>query len=165
MEQPRVAQPASDPVSEDVAAWVEAWSDRIMRFAYTYTGSWPMAEDVTQDTFVRLYQHRRSGRACHAGWLFTVARHLAVDAHRRARYVLGRQEVLDAGHFSDESLTVRDIVDRLPQTDQQVLWLFYYGDYSMADIATTLGLSPTQVKHRLYRARDHFRQVWRDSDE
>lgn len=165
MKRPDAPPPVADGMGEEVAGWVVAWAARITQFAYTYTGSWPAAEDVAQETFLRLYQQRRRGKTVHPGWLFVVAHNLAVDASRRARYLHVSQDVSPDFHPSDQALLVRDMVDRLPRTDQQVLWLFYYAGYSVAETAATLGLSPNQVKNRLYHARERFRKAWRDTDE
>lgn len=165
MEQHTDLQPGPDALAEELSAWMQTWADRITQFAHSYTGNWAAAEDVTQEAFLRLYEHRRSGRPVHVGWLFTVAHNLAVDARRRPRSESLPDEVPDGSGPSDRALLVRDAVDRLPRVDQQVLWLFYYADYSMAETAATLGLSVTQVKARLHRARERFRRVWRTSDE
>ncbi|MDA8346574.1 MAG: sigma factor [Thermaerobacter sp.] len=48
--------------AEDGASWVEAWvnshGDRITQFAYTYTHDWEAAQDIAQETFLRLYRSR-----------------------------------------------------------------------------------------------------------
>ncbi len=130
----------------------------------TYTGSWPTAEDVAQERFLRLYQHGRRGKPVHAGWLFRVAHNLSIDARRRSSHAPPLRSGSTRGGPADERLMMRDLVDRLRPTDRQLVWLFCYADYSMAEIAGILGLSLSQVKNRLYHARERFRKVWRDTD-
>ena len=164
MTNPTSGESRASGIDDEVSAWVEAWADRLTQFAFTYTGSWPAAEDVAQETFLRLYEHCRRGKPVHAGRLFRVAHNLAIDARRRANRGLPPKSAPALVGPGDERIVVRDLVDRLSPTDRQVVWLFYYADYSLDEIASVLGLSRSQVKNRLYHARERFRKVWRDSD-
>lgn len=50
---------------EQVAAWVDAFGDRITRFADADTQDWMTAEDIAQETFARLYQRRAGDSGSH----------------------------------------------------------------------------------------------------
>ena len=152
---------------EEVEAWVGKWGDRITRFAYTYLRDWMAAEDVAQETFIRLYHHGRAGRPVTPGWLFTVARNLATDRLRRPVALPLRDDdaALEIKAEPERGVLLRDAVDRLRPRDREVLWLFYYGDYSMAEIAEGLHIPLAQVKSRLHRARGRLKAIWEDADE
>ena len=148
----------------DVEAWVHEWGDRITRFAYTYTQDWMAAEDVAQETFIRLYHQGRAGKSATPAWLFTVARNLAVDRWRRPVAVALQDQDAATEPEPDQRLLLRDMVDRMRPKDREVLWLFYYGDFSMAQISAMLRIPLAQVKSRLHRARQRLRAVWEDAN-
>ena len=157
---------ALGPAPGDFDTWVAAWGDRLTQFAYTYTANWASAQDVAQETFLRLYRQEQAGRPVHPGWLFAVARHLCIDAKRRAEPEPLSGGEADAGEEPAlRRLLVRDLLDRLPPRDREVLWLFYYGGLSMAEVAGVVGIPARQVKTRLYRARQRFRALWEGDDE
>ncbi len=139
--------------------WVECYGDRLVQFAYTFLHDWGAAQDVAQETFARATRARRRIRP---GWLFTVAHHLAIDeVRRRRRFVTVAGIDTDAQAYDDGvSLLVSDVIRRLGRRDRECLWLFYYVDLSLEEVAAVMGLSVSQVKGRLYRARRHFAAAW-----
>ena len=146
-----------------VETWVVAWGDRITRFAHSLTLDPALAQDVAQETFLRLLVWQRQHPLADPGpaWLFTVARNVAIDQLRRRRTSAVREQA-SAPTDPDlaQRLAVRDAVAALPPGDRACLWLFYYGDLSVAEIGSTLHLSPTAVKARLHRARRRFAAIW-----
>lgn len=147
--------------------WIDAWGDRVTQFAYTYTGDWPWAQDIAQETFLRLYQMDQSQRSTvHPGWLFTVARNLFMDeARRRKRALLvpWDDQAVMAPDQEGLRILVRDVIDRMDSMDRQCLWLFYYADYSNNEIARALGRKSSWVRTRLLRARNRFARLWEES--
>lgn len=140
------------------------WGDAVVRFAGLYTGSPDLAQDVAQETFLRLWAERvrRPGFEPAPGWLFTVARNVSSDLLRRRRTV-PRMETSPATPTEAEAITrlaVREVLDRLPNTDRECLLLFYFADLAIAEIAAHLGITEGSVKMRLRRARDHFLERW-----
>ncbi|MEV7726350.1 sigma-70 family RNA polymerase sigma factor [Streptomyces sp. NPDC087917] len=122
------------------------------------------AEDLVQETLVRVWQHPEvlsSGHESMRPWLFTVARRLAIDA-RRAR--LSRpQEVdpegleqapaaQDAVSGSVTAIDVRRAVGSLGQEHRDVLLEVYFRDRSVAEAAARLGIPAGTVKSRTYYA-------------
>ena len=157
MEPGEIAPNVADAVR--LTDWVECYGDRLVQFAYTFLHDWEAAQDVAQETFARATRTRRRIRP---GWLFTVAYHLAIDELRRRRRFVTVADLDTNAQASDEgvSLLVSDVVRRLGRRDRECLWLFYYADRSLEEVATVMGLSVSQVKGRLYRARRHFATTW-----
>jgi RNA polymerase sigma factor (sigma-70 family) len=148
--------------------WVERWGDALTRFAYTYVEDRGVAEDLAQEAFIRLLQLHR-GRPLQdpvPGWLFTVTYRLAIDHLRRRRLASRVPAEASASPDPDVEMrvVVRDLIDRLPARDRLCIWLFYYADMSVADIARSLGATPTEVKSRLHRARRRIATLWRIED-
>lgn len=165
-------QLGEDPgAAEQLTAWMDAWGDRVMRFAYVYTGDPWSAQDVAQETFVRLYQHlmTKPERAPRPSWLFTVARNVAVDALRRRRRrantasAVAREDV--PPDDPAERIAVRHVLNSLPDPDRTCLVLFYFADWKVEEISRELQLSPATVKTRLHRARARFAKAWKETED
>jgi len=64
---------------------VNKYKDRIYNFIYRFVRDVPMAEDLTQDTFLKLYTHKNSYReiAKFSTWLYTIAHNLAKTEFRK----------------------------------------------------------------------------------
>jgi RNA polymerase sigma-70 factor (ECF subfamily) len=147
-------------------AWMTAWKDRLARHIKRYVRDAELAEDITQETFLRLYEWHRAhpDRDIQPGWLFTVAYRLAIDYLRaRKRFVLHTALMRPPAPHDDELGTlIRDLVERLPPRDQRAVALFYYADLSLVEVAQAMHSSPSEVKSRLYRARRRMARLWRD---
>lgn len=145
-------------------SWIRDWSDPLTRFAYALTGSPDGAQDLSQETFVRLWHFHRQhpDQWVSPGWLFTVARNL----HRNRLRDQGRNRPVHADPDRDlasdaaTQLDILAVLDKWPEGDRTCLWLFYYGDRSVHEVATALRISDSAVKTRLHRARHRFQELW-----
>lgn len=146
--------------------WLTAWSNKVTRYAFQVTGDRQLAQDVAQETFLRLYLFHvnHPTREVNPPWLFTVAKNVARDLlrqHRTTSPLAEADRVEDPrASASAVGLTVRDVMSRLAPDDRQCLYLFYYADLSTDDIAHHLGISPGAVRARLFRARQRFEWQW-----
>lgn len=121
------------------------------------------AEDIVQETLLRAWRNLDRLDA-DAGpvrpWLFTVAQHLAIDAHRARR--ARPAEVGDASLASVPSLdelegtldriVVTDALDSLSREHRAVIVETYYRGRSVTEAARVLGVPPGTVKSRCYYA-------------
>jgi RNA polymerase sigma-70 factor (ECF subfamily) len=131
------------------------------------------AEEVTQQTFLKLWDLRRR-RGARAGgirpWLLLVARNAAIDLLRRrrleaaafARRIDGGPEERDCADSALEAARARDLVrllDRLGDDQRRVVELAYFGELTQMEIAHSLGLPLGTVKSRLRLALEHLRRA------
>ncbi|PSR34166.1 MAG: hypothetical protein C7B46_06350 [Sulfobacillus benefaciens] len=151
--------------------WITEFGDKITQFLFTYTHDRLLAEDLAQEVFVRLIRFHQTHphQAIHGGWLYTTARHVVIDAYRKAeRHPEKRGADQENGVPQDPGfestlttrLAVQDTLDRLPRRDRECLWLFYYQEWSVPQIAVALHLSEMNVRTRLHRARKNFAALW-----
>ncbi len=153
----------------------------VFQFLCRMLGNEDDANDLAQETFVRVYQHRASFRpgAKFTTWLYTIAANLARN-HRRwlARHpntsldaesgTTGESigDVLPASDPSPDSaavvteraVAVRAAVERLPADMREVIILCEWQDLSAAEAAAILDTTPKAVDNRLYRARNLLRE-------
>ena len=155
----------------DLAALVETYSSLLFRVAHSVLRSRAEAEDVVQDVFVRVLEHRRSLTAVRdmRVWLVRVAWNLAIDRRRRIRpeqFDEGFAEELVARNLpADEALTeaqrlravVREL-ERLPKPERDVLLLSVVEELGTAEMAEVLGRSESAVRALLFRARTRLRE-------
>jgi RNA polymerase sigma-70 factor (ECF subfamily) len=146
----------------------EAHKDRLYRFLLRLCGRRPVAEDIFQETWLRLARHATTLRddTDIGSWLLAVARNLTVSHGRwtildaRAVQALGRWWYLDAHPAPDEAtaanLTLARLEDAfaaLPATHREVLSLIAAEGLSHAEAARVLGVTPEVTRQRLARAR------------
>jgi RNA polymerase sigma-70 factor (ECF subfamily) len=122
------------------------------------------AEDLVQETLVRAWRHPEAldpDRGSVRAWLFTAARHLAIDAWRRREARVGEVVTdvlpeycgeLDEADRAVEAWTIAEALDRLSPAHREVLVECFYRGRSVAEVAALLGVPPGTVKSRTHYA-------------
>jgi RNA polymerase sigma-70 factor, ECF subfamily len=124
------------------------------------------AEDLTQETFLRVYEnlHRYNRRWAFSTWLFTIARRTSLNHRRRTRLTADSRVVEATLAVSPAPLETmvaeesrRRLWDRaaevLSEEQTTALWLHYVEEMPAREIARVLDRSWTSVKVMLFRAR------------
>ncbi len=152
---------------------VERWEGVVFSFLLRMLGSRDEAQDLTQETFVRVIgsagRYRPSGKF--HGWLLRIAGNLARSRLRRRRVIrwLSFDAVLvdpphegpDAlGEIEDRErrLEVRQAVARLPARQREALILKQYHDLKYEEIAQAMGVTTAAVQMLLHRALTALRE-------
>lgn len=147
--------------------------DAVYRYLHRLTGDPDEAEELTQETFVRLLEHEVDD-ASTKSWLFTVARNLVRDRARthRRRAELVEGEDLGPGdperpdqalRRADRRRGVRRALDRLKPRDREMLLMREEG-FSYAEIAEATGVATTSVGTLLARALRRFADAYEETD-
>jgi RNA polymerase sigma-70 factor (ECF subfamily) len=155
----------------DLAALVEAYSSLLFRVAHSVLRSGAEAEDVVQDVFVRVLEHRQSLSTVRdmRVWLVRIAWNLSLDRRRRVRpeqFDEGFAESLVAKSLPadkalDEARRMRAVLremERLPKAERHVLLLSVVEELGTAEMAEVLGRSESAVRALLFRARTRLRE-------
>ncbi len=163
-----------DASSETKAEFVRlyrAHGPAVRRHLAFLTGDATLAEDLTQETFGKLYEHELEASGTELrnpqAWLFTVASNLAYnhfrsESRRIARETLpGVAPATGAGPQADldDVLDVRRALGELDSRDRIVLMLRHSG-FSYAEVAEAVDIAPSSVGTILARAQRRFRTIY-----
>jgi len=152
---------------------VARYKDQLLNFAYRFLGSRQEAEDVVQDTFLRVYRNRKAYRrvARFSTWIYTIAGNLAkTELRKRKRRKLF--SISDLG-FEEKDYEISDLtynpeddvegtlkeeiiqkeIERLPPKFREVIILRDVQGLSYEEIALILRIPIGTVKSRVNRAR------------
>jgi RNA polymerase sigma-70 factor (ECF subfamily) len=141
---------------------------RIFGYLWRVTGDEQSALDLTQETFLRAWQHFQqiAAHRDNGAWLFRVASNLAMSHLRRRSLVmmqpLEAQEpgASDPGHHIAERDAVRQTLRQLTPRQRATLVLHEVYGFACDEIAPILGISRDAVKMTLWRAREAFRTLY-----
>lgn len=140
----------------------DAYYERIYTYAYRRVGSRDIAEDIAASVFedaLRGIKQLRWQDKPLVAWLYRIASRRVIDFYRSHR----NQELLDDAYASDDSLrsqveradefaSVRRGLEKLCETDREIIRLAYFDELSGEEIAATLNCSANSAYVRLHRA-------------
>ena len=142
----------------------DAYSDALYRFCVLKVSSKEVAQDLTQEAFMRYWQSLRKGDSLQneRAFLYAVARNLVIDWYRKKKEA-SLDVLTDAGiefkGAGPESITdsaeareVLEVIEELDDADREVLLLRYVEGLSPSDIADVLGESANTISVRVHRA-------------
>ena len=141
----------------------------IFRYVARMTGSVDVAEDVTQEVFVRVIRRWTSYRDedRESAWLFRIARNLITDRHRAASRVASERLGLvepTAESTPELALDLDRAFDCLAADDRDAFLLRTLGGFGHDEIAELVGSTPAAVRSRIFRARALLRSKLASGD-
>jgi RNA polymerase sigma factor (sigma-70 family) len=150
-------------------ALIARWHEPLWRYLRRLAGSNEVADDLVQDTWVRVLRGisgLRDGSRLRP-WLFGVARRVAMDRLRRqyTRRVDDEAIIEDLAAAEVDPALESDLavlesgLDALPAPERETLALFYLRELSIEQMATLLEVPAGTVKSRLFRARTLLRRL------
>ena len=143
---------------------VDAHADGLYRFILNNIRDEEEARDIVQDAFEKMWRSREQVDGNKAkSYLFTTGHHTMIDRIRRRKFSADFSDVTEntvyhEEQYSDLKQLLNRAVSRLPDVQRAVLTLRDYEGYSYAEIGSITGLSESQVKVYIYRARNYLRE-------
>ena len=160
------------------SALVKKYQKGTHALAWRKTGDFHIAQEITQDAFLKAYKKLGTLRnhKAFAGWLYVIVARLSSDWLRRNRLTM---ESLDADtanavdkvsysqYVAEEQETeanetrrevVKELLKKLPESERTVITLHYLGEMTIKAVSEFLGVSPNTVKSRLRRARNRLKK-------
>ncbi len=143
---------------------VSTWSDNVYRFILKNLRHEEDARDVVQTAFEKLWRNRAEVDASRSkSYLFTVAYHQMIDHIRKVKRISLREEFSEDSRVQDRPVSnlrkvLEKALDRLSETQRSLVLLKDYEGYSYDEIGQITGLSESQVKVYLHRARVQLKE-------
>ena len=137
--------------------------EKLYRYLYFKLHDKQLAEDLTQEAFLRYINQNRSASHIEMKYLYTIARNLCIDEYRRIKPSgLPEEEkaLIAGGADMEEQILLRDALERLAPEDRELLLLRYANDERIATISALLNVSRFAVYRKLKNAEKHFRDMW-----
>jgi len=141
----------------------ELYLDRIYRYVYHRVGSTVEAEDLTEQVFLRAWEHLGSYNdrgLPFTAWLYRIAHNLVIDYHRTRKQTEPLSENLEEHRPGPEEAVacrleaaeVADALRHLPPDQQQIITLRFVQGLSHAEAAVIMGKNEAALRALQYRA-------------
>ncbi len=166
------------PAEEQAAALtalVHEYSTTLYRVAFSISRNAAEAEDMVQETFLRVLRHRdrlpeiRDARV----WLIRIVWNLVLDRKRRQKTRPENEDIADLVRVlpakelrADQAVIsaqrhaqVLRLIDALPRKEREALLLSAIDELSNGEIAAVLGVTESSVRSRLFRARRELAEM------
>lgn len=150
--------------------------DRIHLFVLKFVKSSQLAEDLTQEIFIKIWEDRSqlNEKESFRAWLFVIARNHTLNFLKKAsRELVGVGEIVRnyqyQGNPVEEQLLekeylkkVQEVLDSLPERTREVFRLCREEDKSYDEVTEILGISRNAVKKHMVRSNKVFKENFKD---
>ena len=164
---------------EAFALVLPRYRDKIFRLSFSMLRERAMAEDTTQDIFLRVWRALPgfAGQSQLSTWIYAIAENACLSELRKRKPTVSLDQNDDEDSYNpavaalaapdaDDSATVSvgQLLDQLPERYRQAVVLFYMEDKSYEQTAASLGLPLGTVKALLHRARKRLIELTKEAD-
>ncbi len=154
-------------------------SPLLLRYFWGQTPHRRFAEDLLQETWMRVHKARHTYRRGERvlPWIFAIARHTGLDHYRKARRVDSRETQVDkmpdaedpralssSGHAPEcreeqAASEMTDLLSELPASQREVLLMLKVAGMSIQEVARATSSTPGSVKQKAHRAYTRLREI------
>lgn len=157
------------PVNQCLEKLMSDYGDTIFRMCFLYLRDYQLAEDATQETFIKAmtsyekFEHRSSEKT----WLTRIAINCCKNIMRTNWFQIIKNNIIESdGNVSDnlindfiEKNSFSNAILKLDLGDRKLIILYYYQELSIKDIAVISATSENTVNQRLFRARKRLKKI------
>jgi RNA polymerase sigma-70 factor, ECF subfamily len=164
---------------EAFAILLPRYRDKVFRLTFSMLRDRAMAEDTTQDVFMRIWRALPgfAGQSQLSTWIYAIAKNGSLSELRKRRPTVSLDQNDDDDSYNpavaalaapeaDDSATVSvgQLLEQLPERYRQAVVLFYMEDKSYEQTAASLGLPLGTVKALLHRARKRLIELTKEAE-
>jgi RNA polymerase sigma-70 factor (ECF subfamily) len=164
---------------EAFAMLLPRYREKVFRLTFSMLRERAMAEDTTQDIFLRVWRALPgfAGQSALSTWIYAISKNACLSELRKRRPTVSLDQGDDddgynpaaaalAAPDADDSATVSvgQLLEQLPERYRQAVVLFYMEDKSYEQTASSLGLPLGTVKALLHRARKRLIELTREAE-
>ncbi|MXY99325.1 sigma-70 family RNA polymerase sigma factor, partial [Candidatus Poribacteria bacterium] len=160
------------------AELVNKYQKPVHTLAWRKIGDFHIAEDITQETFLKVYQrlHTLKDPNQFSGWLYVITANLCATWLRKKRIQTQPLEDTETTMIQEDAYSrhvveerrktaaesqrevVKQLLAKLKESERTVMTLYYLGEMTVAEISRFLGVSTSTIKSRLRRARKRLKE-------
>ena len=149
-------------------ALIAAISPRLLRFFRSQAASRQQADDLLQDTWLRIHRVRHTYRpgAPVLPWIYAIARRARVDGYRRTRRIMMHETTMEVLPEPPSQAEPRDtlpafetLVAALPDAQREVITMLKVGGLSLEEVARATSSTVGAVKQKAHRAYERLRKL------
>lgn len=151
------------------AALFEQFHAPILNYLHRMVSDRALAEDLTQDTFIKAYKAlpRTKPDLAFKAWLYRIATNTAISHLRRGKIIKWLPFLSEREHGEERlertvtrQADIAEALEKLPKHYAAVLLLRHYQGLSLAETAQALDITENAAKLRLFRARKAFAKIY-----
>lgn len=149
---------------------VNSYADMLMRICMHYTKNASDAEDIVQATFLKLVEHNKNFTSYEheKAWLIRVCTNLCKDSLKSSwnkKVYTGQQQEFTAPPYEiSEQSPVLSCIRTLPPKQKTAVYLHYYEDMPVKEIATVMGANSNTVLSWLRRGRKSLEKLLKEEN-
>lgn len=156
----------ADP--EAPVALVRLLSPALLRFFRAQVASRQQAEDLLQETWLRIHRVRHTYRPTEPvlPWIYAIARRVRIDAYRRSRRISMHETAMDVlpeklfpGELRQPLLEFETLVATLPEAQREVVTMLKVSELSLEEVARATSSTVGAVKQKAHRAYEQLRRT------
>ena len=148
------------------AVLLQRYAHKVVRMAMSVVRNEDIAQDVAQDVFlsllVTLQKWEEGGQAKFSSWIYRVTFNKAIDYKRKQKPIDSTDDIQLACQAKDGyqqilekqmSKKMKDLLYKLPETQRTAIFLYYYKEMSVAEIAEKMNNTDVAVRSLLKRGK------------
>ncbi|RIA10364.1 RNA polymerase ECF family sigma subunit [Flavobacteriaceae bacterium MAR_2010_72] len=163
------------------AVLVDRYKDLVFTLALRMMKHREEAEEVAQDTFIKVFKSldKFKGGSKFSTWIYKVAYNSCLDKiksnkrkyneveinNHTSNYIKTSNNAFDDLVEEERKQAIQECLNQLPSDDSFLLTLFYFEDQSLEEISSIIGLTPNNVKVKLFRARKKLAGILKERIE
>ncbi len=149
-------------------ALIERVSPQLYRFFMAQVVSRRSADDLLQETWLRIHEARRTYRPGEPvlPWIYAIARHVRVDSYRKVRRTEIREQQVDVlpetpapAPGAQAGLDLEALLATLPESQREVIVMLKVSEMTLEQVARATSSSVGSVKQKAHRAYQKLREV------
>ncbi|MBU3012946.1 sigma-70 family RNA polymerase sigma factor [Polaribacter vadi] len=171
-------------INGDVNAFahlVDNYKNMVFSLAFKMTKSREEAEEISQDTFIKAFKNLENfkGDSKFSTWLYRIAYHTSLDAIKKNRnnnatfeineitfnQIQAVETILQGIERKERSKIMDVCLQKLPDEQRTIIWMFYYDELSLKEIMEVTSLSEANLKVKLHRARKKLLTIVKENVE
>lgn len=141
--------------------------DKIYKYCYFKVNSPQIAEDLTQETFLKYFSQNSyisSGKPL--AYLYTIAKNLCIDTYKKNEILPLDDDIEFVNTLEDfeTSFAIKQAINTMPEDLQEIVLLRFANDLSMAEISHITGLSRFAIYRKINTALKQLKLILREDD-